>query len=258
MKKTTKIFSTLLLLTFIFSCFATSLFASNKAEITVSAAANLKNAFTEIGANYTKKTGNPVKLIFGPTGQLAQQIENGAPVDVFAAADVKTVKGLIDDKNIIDGKTARHYASGKLVLVNSKSSSVKVNSLDDLTNDKIKFIAIANPETAPYGKAAVEALKAAKLWDKISSKVVYAKDINDALTYVNTGNAEVGFTAKSLVLDSDLSHFDVNQSLYSPLVQAMGVVKASKYQKEAFDFVKYVRSKEGKAVLDKYGYNLPK
>ena len=162
-------------------------------ELTVAAAANLKECFERVGESFTLETGIPVSFIFGSTGQLAKQIENGAPVDVFAAADLATPQKLAR-KGVLEESIVA-YAQGVLVLITKDGELINIQSLAENCGQ----IAIANPETAPYGKASVEVLESQGLWNDVKEKVVYAKDIQEAVTYFKTGNVDAAFTALSLV-----------------------------------------------------------
>jgi len=141
------------------------------------------------------------------------------------------------------------YARGRLALVG------RARSLQDLGTDAIRFVAIAKPDAAPYGRAAVEALKAAGLWESIQPKVVYAENINVSRQYAVTGNADAAFTAYSLVLHDRPVLVDPN--LYSPIEQGIGVVKSSARERAARRFVEYVMGAEGQRLLEENGYNRP-
>jgi len=145
--------------------------ATAPVELTVAAAADLQFAFTDIGALFEKETGQKVTFVFGSTGQLAQQIENGAPYDLFAAANISFVDDLVK-KNLVVKDTETLYARGRIVLAVNRASGAPATTLDDLLSDKITHIAIANPEHAPYGVAAKEALQSAGLWEKVQPKIV--------------------------------------------------------------------------------------
>jgi molybdate transport system substrate-binding protein len=180
------------------SCSGRSSFPS-AAKLTVAAAANLSNVLNEVATAFTKKTGVEVTFSFGSTVQLAQQIENGAPFDVFAAADTEHVDQLINTGKLASDSRAI-YARGQLALWIPRGQETGVRELQDLVGPEVRFIAIAQPELAPYGQAAVEALRAAGLWDKLQSKFVYANSISAAKQLAESGNADAAFTAYSLVL----------------------------------------------------------
>lgn len=225
-------------------------------RLTVAAASNLTGVFDQIAAEFRDRTGTEVVLSFGSTAQLAKQIENGAPFDVFAAADTEHVDQLLANGKLRAGSKAV-YARGQLALWVPQGERLGVDSLQDLEQPGIRFIAIAQPELAPYGKAAIEALKAAGLWEKLRSKVVYGNNINMTRQYAATGNAEAAFTASSLVLNQTGTIIKVDPKLYSPIDQALGVVAASNQQSSAKNFTSFLASPEGKAILSKSGYDVP-
>src|SRR5438067_9785782 len=149
----------------------------------VAAAADLQFAFPEIGALYKQQTGRQVTFTFGSTGQLEQQIENGAPYDLFAAADVSYIEQL-NSKSLILPDTRQLYAQGRIVLAVNKQSGLQVTELKQLSNPAIKQIAIANPDHAPYGAAAMQALASAGLWEQLKPKLVYGDNITQALQFI--------------------------------------------------------------------------
>ena len=214
--------------------------------LTVAAAANLTDVFTRMGRDFERSTGIPVVFSFAATGDLTRQIENAAPFDVFAAADMDHVRQLERQGLLLPG-TVHVYARGRLALIG------RARSLQDLATDAIRFVAIAKPDAAPYGRAAVEALKAAGLWESIEPKVVYAENINISRQYAVTGNADAAFTAYSLALH-DLPVL-VDPKLYSPIDQAIGVLKSSAREGAGRRFVEYVMGAEGQRLLEQSGYN---
>ena len=224
-------------------------------EILVSAASDLTGAFKEIGAMYEKETGNRVIFNFGSTGILAQQIEGGAPVDLFAAAN----KRYVDDqekKGLIIPETKRGYAIGRIVLATPKGG-VKLNSVEELTRPDIKRIAIANPSHAPYGMAAKEAMEKTGSWEKVKDRVVYAENIRQAMQYLETGSVDAAVAALSLVINSDTSYSLIPQEIYSPIEQTLAVIKGTKNEKKAREFADFITGPEGRAVMERYGFGLP-
>jgi molybdate transport system substrate-binding protein len=220
-----------------------------RAQLTVAAAANLTKVFAEMGRDFERDSGIAVVFSFAATGDLTRQAENAAPFDVFAAADVEHIHQL-EKEGLVDPGTARVYARGQLALIG------RVRSLQDLTSDTVRFVAIAKPDTAPYGRAAVEALKASGLWKAVEPKVVYAENINISRQYAATGNADAAFTAYSLVLGEGQPIL-IDPKLYSPIEQGMGVLKASAHAAEARRFVEYVMGPAGQRLLEQNGYNKP-
>ncbi|HEX3282739.1 MAG TPA: molybdate ABC transporter substrate-binding protein, partial [Pyrinomonadaceae bacterium] len=149
---------------------------ATRAELVVAAAANLTDAFTEMGSAFTNKTGIRVVLSFGATAELAKQIENGAPFDVFAAADTEHIDSL-EHAGLLTPGTRSIYARGRLVLWLPAGSALKLERIEDITAKQFGRIAIAKPDVAPYGKAAVESLKQLGIWAQIEPRVIYAQNV---------------------------------------------------------------------------------
>jgi molybdate transport system substrate-binding protein len=225
-------------------------------EIVVAAAANLTDAFQQIAEGFTRETGIGVRYNFGATTQLMQQIENGAPFDVFAAADTVHVDRLVESGKILADSRAV-YARGRLALWVPESGPAAVSDLSDLLQPSVRFVAIANPEIAPYGAAAVEALERRNLWRELEPKIVRAENVNAARQLAATGNADAVFTAYSLVLNAAGRVILIDESLHAPLDQALGVVAAASQQERARRFTSYVLGEQGRAFLARFGYDPP-
>lgn len=159
-------------------------------SLTVSAAADLVYAFTEIGEVFEQQTGIPVVFNFGSTGQLAQQIEQGAPVDLFAAANVSYVEDLAQQGRVLPD-TVAIYGRGRITLWTRSDSPLRIDSIEDLAQPVVRRIAIANPDHAPYGIAAREALQSAGLWDALQPKLILGENVRQALQYAETGDVDV-------------------------------------------------------------------
>lgn len=225
-------------------------------EITVAAASNLTNAFEELGKRFTSKTGIHVTFSFGATADLSKQIENGGPFDLFASADVEHVDDLVNKGFIVRGTRAL-YARGRLVLWKPPQGRALLNRLEDVTSADVRFIAIAKPDVAPYGRAAVETLRALNLWSQVEPKVVYAQNVSQARQYALSGNAEMAFLPRALVNAGEGQYVEVAEHLHQPIDQAMGVIQASAKQEAARRFVDFVLSEEGQALLMRFGYLSP-
>jgi molybdate transport system substrate-binding protein len=222
---------------------------SGRAEILAAAAANLTDSFAELARVFTAKTGIRVIFSFGATGDLATQIENGAPYDVFAAADVQHVDAL-KSKGLLIPETCARYARGRLVLWTPQGGPI--HQIQDVT--RVQRVAIANPDIAPYGEAAVESLRALGIWEQVQPKVVYANNVSQTKQYASTGNVDAAFLPLSLVIGAGGHYLEVDERLHRPIDQALGVVKASKKQDLAQRFAAFVLSPEGQAILKQYGY----
>lgn len=241
------------------TCSLTSCSASRQPaqpEIIVAAASDLGPAFEELGLLFEQKTGTRVIFSFGSTGQLAEQIEHGAPVDLFAAANVSFVERL-NQKGLIFPDTRALYARGRIALWTRKDSPLRIESVKDLAGDGVRRIAIANPEHAPYGLAAREALEAGGIYEQVKSRLVFGENVRQALQFAETGNADVAIVALSLSLQSEGRWVMVPDSLHRPLDQALAVLRRTARSSEARQFALFINKPEGRAVMRKYGFILP-
>lgn len=225
-------------------------------SLTVAAAADLTFALKEIAVRFEKDTGVKVTMSFGSTGMLARQIEQGAPFDVFFAADARYMDGLKNGGYVIP-ETVELYGQGRIVLAINRSSGVAMRDLKGLLSTDIKRVAIANPEHAPYGRAAREALKAAGLWEGVKDKLVYGENIRQTLQFIQSGSAEAGIVALSVADVPEITYVMIDPGLYSPINQMAGVVKTANEKGAARAFIKFVNGPEGRPIMKKYGFVLP-
>jgi molybdate transport system substrate-binding protein len=227
--------------------------SGQKREVAVAAAANLSEVFQQqIGPQFEAATGIHPVFSFGSTAQLATQIENGAPFDVFAAADVDHVDALVKKGVLVQGSKAV-YATGILALW---FPGARAGSLEDLVQPSIKVIALAKPELAPYGLAARDTLQKLGIWSEVEAKVVYADNISMAKQYGASGNADAVFTAYSLVLKDGGRVIQVDDKLHAPIDQAMGIVAASKNQAAGRSFMEFLLRGKGREILGGSGYRV--
>jgi molybdate transport system substrate-binding protein len=228
-------------------------------EIAVAAAADLKFAMGELAANFEKQTGNKVNVTYGSSGNLFSQIQNGAPFDLFFSADVEYAKKLESGGQAEPG-TLYNYAVGRIVIWMPQGVKVDLNAqgMNALLDAAIQKIAIANPAHAPYGRAAVEAMKKAGIYEKVEPKLVYGENISQAAQFVQSGNAQAGFIAVSLAISPAMKDLGkmwlIPAELHPPIEQAAVVVKSSRKKEAAKAFLEYIKSAPGKAVMDKYGF----
>lgn len=242
--------------TFVTILFVLAACAPTPRTLMVSAAADLQLAFTEIAAQFEKETGTRVIFNFGSTGQLAQQIAQGAPVDLFAAAN----RSFVDDlaaRGIVRPDTVQLYARGRITLWTRTDNAIPLQSLADLARPEIKRIAIANPEHAPYGVAAREALQNAGVWDTVQPKLVFGENVNQTKQLAETGNVDAAIIALSLSVSSSGRWVLIPQELHTPLDQALGIVTSTKNEPAARAFIDFVNSPAGRALMIKYGFILP-
>jgi molybdate transport system substrate-binding protein len=231
-------------------------FAQEHKPLTVAAAANLTDVFAEVATRFQAQTGIAVVYSFGATANLTMQAEHAAPFDVFAAADVVHIDQLDREGLLVAGSKAV-YARGRLVLWVPPGSRAHVERVEDLKGGDVKIVAIANPKLAPYGAAAVESLQKLGLWGALEPKVVYAETISAAKQFAATGNADVAFTAWSLVLRSGGNAIPISADLHAPIDQAVGILRSSDQQGQARRFVDFLLGKPGREILERYGYELP-
>ncbi len=231
-------------------------------EISVAAAADLSSALQEVANNYEKRAGVTVKLSFGASGALTQQIQNGAPFDVFFSADMDYPRQLISG-GLADGATLYRYAVGRLVLWVPEDSPLDVEhkGMDILLDPFVKKISMGNPQHAPYGRAAAAALKHYGLYDKVSDRLVLGESISQAAQFVESGNAQAGFVAlahaTAPAMQGKGKYWIVPADAYPPLDQGAVVISHSAHKEEAVAFLEYVKSQEATAVLQRYGFTLP-
>ena len=231
-------------------------------ELVVAAAADLSAALKEIVENYEKKTGVKVKLSFGASGSLTQQIQNGAPFDLFFSADMDYPHQLIAAGDA-DGTSLYQYAVGRLVLWVPADSSLDLQRLgmNALLDPSVKKIAVANPLPAPYGRAAVAAPKHAGVYDRVADRLVLGENVAQAAQFVESGNVQAGFVALAHALAPGMSgkgkYWEVPAEFYPPLAQGVVVLSHPQHTKEAAQFLEYVKTKEAAQLLRKYGFTLP-
>lgn len=224
-------------------------------QLTIAAASDLIPAFEEIGREFESSHKTKVVFVFGSTGMLTRQIENGAPMDVFAAANVSYIDRL-EQRGLIVPDTKAIYARGRITLWTTENSSLKLERISDLTGADITRIAIANPDHAPYGLAAREALQSAGIWETVKPKLVYADNIRQTLQYAETGNVEVAIVALSLSRQSSGRWIVIPEELHQPLDQCLAVLKTTRNEQAARDFAAFVTGSRGKEILARYGFAL--
>ena len=227
--------------------------AAARDELTVAAASDLTPAFEELGREFQQATKTKVVFVFGSTGMLTRQIENGAPFDLFAAANVSYIDEL-DQKGLIIPDSKVIYARGRITLWTTNESPIRLQGIADLARPEVQRIAIANPDHAPYGLAAKQALQNAGVWDRVQPKLVYGDNIRQTLQYAQTGNVEVAIVALSLSVQSNGRWSLIPEELHQPIDQALAIMKTTRNEQAARAFVNFVSSPQGKAVMKKYGF----
>jgi molybdate transport system substrate-binding protein len=234
--------------------------AAQAEEITVAAAADLKFAMDEIVTAFKKSNSTEkVEVIYGSSGKAHTQIQQGAPYDLYFSADIAFPQELIKN-SFAASSDVTPYALGRIVLWSASQDASKM-TLASLTDPKITHVAMANPKHAPYGKRAEEALRSSGLWEKVEPKMVYGENITQAAQFVETGNAQVGILALSLVVSPQLSskgeYYLIPDTLHEPLDQGFIILKRAENNKLAKQFADYMSSKDARAIMTKYGFVLP-
>ena len=228
--------------------------------VTIAVAANMKHAFMEINTAFRATGKSELRVVFGSSGNFTAQIMNGAPYGLFIAADEHFPLELYKSGKAVDEGAI--YAIGKLAIIAKKSMNLSsAASRADIAAaiTKANKVAIAKPELAPYGKAAVQYLKSEGLWDLAKDKLIYGDNIGVATMYVASGAADIGFTALSLAISPELmkttSYSTLNHSFYEPIKQRMILMKNAPV--EAVDLYRFMQSAQAKSILHKYGYTTP-
>jgi molybdate transport system substrate-binding protein len=230
-------------------------------EMTVAAAADLRSALNEITSHFQTETSVHVKVAYGSSGDLFQQIQNGAPFDLFFSANSDYPKKLEAAGLMVPG-TYYEYARGHIVLLTSSSSAVDLQQgLKVLLDASIKRIAIADPAHAPYGQAAVAALRSQGLYDQISRKLVVGENVAQATSFVTSGAADIGIVAKSLAVLSParakIRFAEIPVDEYPPIEQVCILLKSSTKQEAARSFLRYFQGPEASKILKQYGFDVP-
>jgi molybdate transport system substrate-binding protein len=223
------------------------LYAAGKQDALIAAAADLTPSGNALADEFERLTGNRVRFVFAASGILAEQTAAGAPYDVLLLANISYIRTLEKSGNVIPD-TIKVYAVGRLAFWSAEGLGWR-----DLTTPKVRHLAIANPTHAPYGMAAKAALEKAGLWSQLEPKIVFGENVQQALQFAKSGNADVAITARSLVPDGEL----VDPRLYSPIEQGAAVVKGAAHESLARDFIRFLSSTQGQAVLKKFGFDPP-
>lgn len=231
--------------------------AQPEVNITVSAAISLKNAFEEIAKLYEQRyPATKVMFNFGASGDLAAQIEGGAPVDVFASAAQKDMD-LIAGKKLVDNATRRNFVRNTVVLVKPVSSKLDIKGFEDLTKPDIRMIAIGNPKTVPAGRYAQEVLQTLKLWDKVKSRLILAENVRQVLDYVAKNEVDAGlvYATDASVRAADVSVIaKAPGNSHKPVVYPIAMVSGSSHPTQAKAFIEMILSNDGMRILQKYGF----
>ena len=229
-------------------------------EITVAAAADLQFAMQDVAARFQKETGKTVNPIYGSSGNFFQQIQNGAPFDIFFSANLDYPKQL-DAAGLIEPGSFYQYARGKIVIWVRNESKLDLSSgMKALLDPSVKKIAVANPQHAPYGQAAVAAMQNQNIYDKVKDKFVLGENISQTASFVVSGSADVGIVALSLALSPNMKdkgrYAEVPADEYPPIEQACVILKTSKNKDAAGQFLSFIKTPAIGDVLRSYGFDV--
>ncbi len=224
----------------------------------IAAASDLQRVLPRLIERFQNQAPTTFKptLTFEASGQLAEQIKAGAPFDLFLSANVKFVSDFAA-AGLVEPASVRPYARGSLVLCLHRAAGDQVRGLADLSRPEIKRIAIANPDYAPYGLAARQALERAGLWSRLESRIVRASSVRQAMVYVQNGDAEAALVSHALADAPDVRVIAVDAALYDPLIQALGIVAATSQHDRASALAQFIRGDEGQAILRESGFLSP-
>jgi len=230
-------------------------------EIRVAAAADLQFALDEIAAQYQKQAGRKIDVSYGSSGNFFAQIQNGAPFDVLLSADIEYPRKL-EAAGLAEPGTLYEYAVGRIVIWMPADVRVDLAKLGwkALLEPAIGKIAIANPEHAPYGRAAVAALRNAGIYEQVRAKLVFGENIAQAAQFVSSRNAQAGILALSLAISppmKDGNRWEIPANLHPPIEQGAVIMKNAKNKQGARDFLTFLKSATGRKILDSCGFTLP-
>lgn len=230
-------------------------------ELTVAAASDLNFAFKELVPAFEQQTGEHVKLTLGSSGNFFSQIQNGAPFDLYFSADIGYPKKLEEAGLTVPGSLYQ-YAVGRIVLWTGKESRIDLTQgFEALREPTVKKIAIANPKHAPYGRAAVAAMEYFKVYDQVKDKLILGENISQAAQFIESGACDIGVIALSLaiapVMKSKGAYWEVPAEAHPALEQGAVILKQSKNQEAARQFLEFIKGPQGQEIMKRYGFTLP-
>jgi molybdate transport system substrate-binding protein len=231
-------------------------------EVRVAAAADLKFAMSELAGQFEKQTGTKADVTYGSSGNFFAQLQNGAPFDLFFSADIDFPKK-VEAAGLAEPGSLYEYAVGRIVIWTSADTKVDVakQRWKTLLDPRMQRIAIANPEHAPYGKAAVAALQKAGIYEQVKARLVFGEDISQAAQFVQSGNAQAGIIALSLAISPamrDGKRWEIPGDMHPAIEQGAIVMKNAKNKNAARAFLEFVKSDAGRGLLEKYGFASPR
>jgi molybdate transport system substrate-binding protein len=237
---------------------AAAVYAQN---LVIAAASDLNFAFKEIVTEYEKTTGNHVKLTLGSSGNFFSQIQNGAPFDLYFSADIGYPKKLEEASLTVPGSLYQ-YAVGRIVMWTGHESHIDVTlGFEALREPTVKKIAIANPKHAPYGRAAVAAMEYFKVYEQVKDKLILGENISQAAQFIESGACDIGIIALSLAvipaMKSKGTYWEIPVEAHPSLEQGVVILKSSKQQASAKQFIAFIKGAQGQEIMKRYGFTLP-
>jgi len=229
-------------------------FAAEQQELIVSAAASLTNALTEIGTAFEEATQVKIVFNFASSGELLKQMEQGAPVDVFASANLKFMNDA-ETKKLIDPATRKNFAQNALVLIIPAESNTPIKTVEDVAAAEVQRIAIGDPASVPAGQYAKESLEGYGVWQKVVDRFVYGNTVRQVLDYVRRGEVDAGIVfATDAALEKDAVKTVATLEHHAQVVYPIAVTTLTEKKEAAAQFVEFVVSEKGQAILSKYGF----
>lgn len=222
-------------------------------SVIVAAASNLDRAIPRLTADFEASTGIKAVVSLGSTSNLTQQIENGAPFDVFLSADAEHVDQLIEG-GFAEAASKYLYARGRLALWVRQESPLALSGPEALLDPGVRYVSVANPGFAPYGIAAEQAIDRLGYSNQLKGKIVYAQNINMTQQYAESGNADIAVTALSLTIDAGGKSLELDASLYDPIEQVLAVLVTAQHTEPASRFAAYMKEPRAQAILGEFGY----
>ncbi len=234
---------------------------AQKREVSIAAAADLQFAMEDLASQFEKATGDTLHVTYGSSGNFFSQLQNGAPFDLFFSADIEYPKKL-QNAGLAEPGSIFPYAVGRIVIWTPANSKLDPASQtwSVLLDASVSKIAIANPGHAPYGRAAVAAMQAAGIYEKVKAKLVFGENISQAAQFVQSANAQAGIVALSLAISpamKDGKRWEIPADSYPPLEQAVVMLKNAGHKEAARAFLEFVKSEPGHATLARYGFAIP-
>jgi molybdate transport system substrate-binding protein len=227
-------------------------------ELILSSAASLTNVFKDIAESFEEShKGMKIHLNFASSGALLHQIAKGAPVDIFASADQKTMD-MAQEKNLIDRETRKNFVENELVLIVPKKSDIVLKDINDLAQPSVKRIALGNPLTVPAGRYAQESLVNHGLWDKLSDKYIFGNHVRQVLDYVNRGEVDAGFvylTDAKVAREKVRTHLVVTK--HAPVLYSIAIIQSTHQKELAQSFLVFIETPKAREIFKKYGFKSP-